>query len=769
MSVKKLKLEITVDDKGSVHVKQFGDKTERELKNVGRAVDTLDRKNKASIATWKKLAVAAAGAFAVFGAGRAARGFLETASSFEDMEAKLDAITKGRGVETLERINQWALDMPVNTQEAINAFSMMTAMGLDPTIAKMQILVDVSSVMGDEVLPRVARALGQIQTLGKLSAEELNQLAEAGINARKYLKEAFGGKTVAEIQKAEIAISDVVKAIWDGLEREFKGSAKRRMETWGGMVVAMESIWTEFQRHVMASGPFEVMKDQLKDFLDYLATNEGQMDLATWADLTARSVVSAFEALSFGAELFVSALSIVEQVFNSLSVGWNKLQEMDLKSTMGMYGAKNPRQGWFGKDESRLQGKAIPPELQAGLEKTKADREKIIERGIAWGDLRKSFAETQEKIREKLEEIRNAPPRSEMFGEDFKALGGLPTIGWEGPRGSAGSKPSLSGTTGAAKNAAKDRGQIQADLTDRIKKLTLDRFEYERWALDQEIEAVKQAKGYHENLAGDLAQYKKLRIADITHAQTEAIADQIKQEADLTEALKLEAQDRADLKLLEMEAAKEEIARLREEILVASNDLAAGWNRGMDEWLDYSRSGFEQMRDLAYDTAQSMQDAFGEFFFDAFTGELKSLNDYLQVFLRGMARSVSSVFSELATQGIMGLLKGLGGGGSVPLIEPGIFGGPRAAGGPVSTGQAYLVGERGPELFMPKQAGTIIPGGQAGAGVTVNLQVTNNTGVQFEPRHEVKWINQQEILVNLVLDAALNNRHGAGILVGRTS
>ena len=229
MPDKKLKLEITVDDKGSVHVKQFGDKTERELKNVGRAVDTLDRKNKASIATWKKLALAAAGAFAVFGAGRAARGFLETASSFEDMEAKLDAITKGRGVETLERINQWALDMPVNTKEAINAFSMMAAMGLDPTIAKMQILVDVSSVMGDEVLPRVARALGQIQTLGKLSAEELNQLAEAGINARKYLKEAFGGKTVAEIQKAEIAISDVVKAIWDGLEKEFKGSAKRRM------------------------------------------------------------------------------------------------------------------------------------------------------------------------------------------------------------------------------------------------------------------------------------------------------------------------------------------------------------------------------------------------------------------------------------------------------------------------------------------------------------------------------------------------------------
>jgi len=52
------------------------------------------------------------------------------------------------------------------------------------------------------------------------------------------------------------------------------------------------------------------------------------------------------------------------------------------------------------------------------------------------------------------------------------------------------------------------------------------------------------------------------------------------------------------------------------------------------------------------------------------------------------------------------------------------FGG-RAAGGPVHAGGAYLVGERGPELFVPRQSGEIAaPGGGAvnvhfhlGAGV----------------------------------------------------
>jgi phage-related minor tail protein len=50
--------------------------------------------------------------------------------------------------------------------------------------------------------------------------------------------------------------------------------------------------------------------------------------------------------------------------------------------------------------------------------------------------------------------------------------------------------------------------------------------------------------------------------------------------------------------------------------------------------------------------------------------------------------------------------------------------GARAAGGPVTAGQTYLVGEKGPELFTPSGDGTIVPntapGGQ-GATVTVNI------------------------------------------------
>ena len=54
-----------------------------------------------------------------------------------------------------------------------------------------------------------------------------------------------------------------------------------------------------------------------------------------------------------------------------------------------------------------------------------------------------------------------------------------------------------------------------------------------------------------------------------------------------------------------------------------------------------------------------------------------------------------------------------------------IFGGGKAAGGPVNAGTTYLVGERGPELFTPSGSGSIIPnhklgGGGGGINITVN-------------------------------------------------
>lgn len=70
------------------------------------------------------------------------------------------------------------------------------------------------------------------------------------------------------------------------------------------------------------------------------------------------------------------------------------------------------------------------------------------------------------------------------------------------------------------------------------------------------------------------------------------------------------------------------------------------------------------------------------------------------------------------------------------------FGGGKAAGGPVSSGTSYVVGERGPELFVPNTAGTIIPNGGSGGGSTINLTVNGAIDAEGTARTIVDVLNR---------------------------
>jgi phage-related minor tail protein len=70
------------------------------------------------------------------------------------------------------------------------------------------------------------------------------------------------------------------------------------------------------------------------------------------------------------------------------------------------------------------------------------------------------------------------------------------------------------------------------------------------------------------------------------------------------------------------------------------------------------------------------------------------------------------------------------GGGGIEGITMGTFGGTRAKGGPVSSGQTYMVGERGPELFVPGRSGTIVANDKMGGGntnVVVNVDAKGSS------------------------------------------
>jgi hypothetical protein len=151
-------------------------------------------------------------------------------------------------------------------------------------------------------------------------------------------------------------------------------------------------------------------------------------------------------------------------------------------------------------------------------------------------------------------------------------------------------------------------------------------------------------------------------------------------------------------------------------------------------WVDGSR--FDQETDAA---AESAVNNFGEALVTKFVPGLLKLNAQivqaiglgLKGALEQAGRNLADDFVGAFTGGDGGLAKKLATsltGLNAPQQAAGLFNWARgitgrASGGPVRGGTPYLVGEKGPELFLPGASGTIIPNHSMGGGAVYNITV----------------------------------------------
>lgn len=156
----------------------------------------------------------------------------------------------------------------------------------------------------------------------------------------------------------------------------------------------------------------------------------------------------------------------------------------------------------------------------------------------------------------------------------------------------------------------------------------------------------------------------------------------------------------------------------------------------------------QRMKDLGNSISQSMEDGF----MSIFEGTKSTKEAF-----KDMAKSViAELYRVLVVQrmvsGITSTLGGMGG------FFGSLFGGARAQGGAVSAGKSYVVGEKGPEMFVPSTSGRIQPNNAMGGGgqtVVVNQTINVSTGVQQTVRTEIKQLMPQiaESAKQAVVDA----------------
>ena len=155
--------------------------------------------------------------------------------------------------------------------------------------------------------------------------------------------------------------------------------------------------------------------------------------------------------------------------------------------------------------------------------------------------------------------------------------------------------------------------------------------------------------------------------------------------------------------------------------IAAENDLREQRNRIDRDLIPILQERYQLERSIGTAVAESFQTAVFEG--GKFQDVLKALiKDILQlIFYQTVTRKVAGYITTALIGNPFSDVKIL-----PSLIPPG-----RAAGGPVTNGRPYVVGEKGPELFVPSGSGNIISnsamrsgGGSGGmGGVTVNYNI----------------------------------------------
>lgn len=108
--------------------------------------------------------------------------------------------------------------------------------------------------LGSDGINRITLALGQMQMKGKVSGEEMRQLAEAGINAWEYLADATG-KTVAETQKLVskglVPAREAIAVILSGMNKDFGGGMAELSKNYSGLMATLKDSTRDAMGTVM--------------------------------------------------------------------------------------------------------------------------------------------------------------------------------------------------------------------------------------------------------------------------------------------------------------------------------------------------------------------------------------------------------------------------------------------------------------------------------------------------------------------------------------
>ena len=616
-----------------------------------------------------------------FSAIQAARFVFAKTAEIESQAKSLEVLTGSaqKSKQIISELQRLGAVTPFTSTELIDAAKRLQAFGIEANavVETTRRLADVSGATGAE-LQGLVTAYGQVQAKGRLQGEELLQFQERGIALQKELQRMYG-MSGEEFRKALEKGRFSAKAVEAAIENLTNAGGKYA----NGAVAQSTTLQGKFST--------------LQDGVDALAREIG--------NTLAPSLKIALDDLTAFVNGFVQGLQYMQAQYRAFLAGLR------------------------GKTSDELQGQV------AGINRFITANQKQLEK-VRPGSL------AEKQVQAKLVELRK------LRGSLQKDLD--KTLGLVAPQGRStllpvtrlggGAAPALLGETGGGRGSSKAANDAKR-LGEELKR------------------SVEQG----DNMGREFSR-QVLLLSNITDKEEERYRIQFEYEDRLREISELKNKEQqVNLKALNDEIKRLEFQKLNTEELKKQNDLfyqraglspqilgaGAGAFRTDIDLLGQQEKALQAVLDKYPQIGQAASAASQL----ATEGTLEMINgtktaqqvfaDFLNSISDMLMKSAAQMIAQYIAIGVARMFAGLGGSaitsagnryggsafGGAGLGSAGFrlpFLGARANGGSVMAGQGYLVGERGPELFMPSRSGGIAPAGGFGGGANIVVNVDAN-------------------------------------------
>ncbi len=223
-----------------------------------------------------------AGLFAGFGLLQLGRQLVSVNARFEDLRQSLSAVSGSvlQGKDAFKFIQDFAQSVPIDIETLTKSFITLKSSGIEPTAKLLTTFADAATATTDRLgtFNALTRVLAR-SVSGGLGLEELNQIADRGVNVFKILEESLGVTRleISEFGKTAEGAKTLIDALLEGLDESFGGAAAAGLDNLSTKMSNLGDVFNTFLDRIGdAGGGISFLKsllDGLISTFQFLADN----------------------------------------------------------------------------------------------------------------------------------------------------------------------------------------------------------------------------------------------------------------------------------------------------------------------------------------------------------------------------------------------------------------------------------------------------------------------------------------------------------------